>query len=354
VKFALLAIGLALMALTLLSQVRSARWWIRFTDFPRLQIALALSVVAGLFAFQFDSGSPFDMAFMIALLGCLAYQGWRILPYTAMAPRQVHDAERPEPSRSIRILVANVLMENRKADDFLALVREADPDLVLAMETDSWWDGRLRALERDYPHAVRQPQENHYGIHLFSRLALEGAEICFLVDEDVPSIRAQVALRSGDRVAFHGLHPRPPLVQQGTEQRDAELLIVGRQFRTDPRPTIVAGDLNDVAWSRTTRLFQRISGLLDPRRGRGLLNTYHAGNPLVRWPLDHVFHDVSFALVRLQRLRSFGSDHFPVLVELHYSPCAAVRQEAPAAEPGDQAEARETIAIGRATQARVS
>ncbi|WP_425414922.1 endonuclease/exonuclease/phosphatase family protein [Rubellimicrobium mesophilum] len=112
-------------------------------------------------------------------------------------------------------------------------------------------------------------------------------------------------------------------------------------------PSIVAGDLNDVAWSHTTRLFQRISGCLDPRRGRGMFNTFHADYPIFRWPLDHIFHEASFTLVRLERLPHIGSDHFPVLAELCFEPAAEARQVTPEPAQEDLEEAQEKIDEGR-------
>ncbi|MGH8020675.1 MAG: endonuclease/exonuclease/phosphatase family protein, partial [Opitutaceae bacterium] len=108
-------------------------------------------------------------------------------------------------------------------------------------------------------------------------------------------------------------------------------------------PTIVCGDLNDVAWSRTTKLFRRISGLLDPRRGRGMCNTFHAKWFFMRWPLDHLFHSRHFTLVEMRRLRSIGSDHFPILVRLACEPEKYPQQSAPKADGDDHEEAADKL-----------
>ncbi len=353
-KLVLIAIGSGLIAITMLSRVRSTLWWVRTMDFPRFQVAVLLVAVGFAHVLTMNGWGLLDVAFGLALVISLAYQSVRVFPYTTLAPRQVVDVVDRDRTRSIRLLVANVLMENRRADDFLALVRDVDPDLILAVETDAWWAGQLQILDANYPHVIRQPQSNHYGMFLFSRLEFGPSAVRFLVEDDIPSIRVTIKLHSGEPVEFFGLHPRPPEPQQDTDERDAELLLVGKEVGTCANPAIVAGDLNDVAWSNTTRLFQKISGLLDPRQGRGMFSTFHAGYPMLRWPLDHVFHDRRFTLVQLRRLRWIGSDHFPVFAELQLEPSADQRQEAPKADRSDIADAGERIVEAQSSQGEAS
>jgi len=60
----------------------------------------------------------------------------------------------------------------------------------------------------------------------------------------------------------------------------------------------------------------QISGFLDPRKGRGFYNTFHASYFFMRWPLDHLFHSPGFKVKRIKRLAKYGSDHFALLTEL--------------------------------------
>jgi endonuclease/exonuclease/phosphatase (EEP) superfamily protein YafD len=254
---------------------------------------------------------------------------------------------RASPSeRSLRVLVVNVLMTNRTADQLFALIRQHEPDVILAVETDAWWGTHFEKLAPAYPERLVHLLENTYGMLLYSKLELLEPEIRFLLKPDIPSIRTGVRLRSGESVRLYCLHPEPPSPSEADTSlpRDAELVLVGREAAAAGGPTIVAGDLNDVAWSHTSRLFRRISRLLDPRIGRGMFNTFHAGYWLVRWPLDHVFVSEEFALHAIRRLPAFGSDHFPIMIDLEHRPVVADLHEPPEADGEDHAEADDKLA----------
>jgi len=307
-----------LASLTLLPLSRSQAWYIRGLEFPRLQlITLALALLAAELL-VLDNSRPLAWIIMGVTFASFVYHAWWIAPYTRFHSVEVRRADDVQHQYSLRVITANVLQTNRRADAFLELIELWKPDLVVAVETDKWWQAQLDPIERHYPYALKCPLDNLYGMLLYSRLPLTQAEVKFLVEEDKPSMHGLVTLPSGRQIRLHCLHPAPPSPTENLEssERDAELIAVGKSLARAELPVILTGDLNDVAWSTTTRLFRRVSGLLDPRIGRGIFSTFHARVPFMRWPLDHVFHSAEFGLVQIHRLPAFGSDHFALLFEL--------------------------------------
>lgn len=349
-KIAVLVLAALLATASFLPFIRREAWWIRVLDFPRAQI-LALGLLAlGLCLFSWNFRSWQGIAVLGVVASAVLIQAASIFPYTPGARKEVLPAAELNPESTISLLIANVLMSNPRTDLLLRMVADYRPDVVLLLEPNAWWEEKMRVLVEDgYENTLKEPRDNKYGMLLYSRLPLRNPEVKHLLRDSVPSMHMQIRLRSGAWIWLHGVHPEPPSPTEADSSlpRDAELLIVGREVKGRDIPTIVAGDLNDVAWSYTTRLFQKISGLLDPRKGRGMFNTFHAKIPFLRWPLDHVFHSDHFVLGDMQRLPAFGSDHFPVYVRLVLQTGAESEQQGPRADEEDAEAADKKVAKAR-------
>lgn len=342
--------GLAwlLVATTALPLLRIDQWWIRILDFPRGQLAI-LGILTFVLSLYFWEGYHTHNLIVLALLAwAVGYQIAKILPYTVLLRKQVLAAESTSDKNSLKLFVANVLMDNRESEAFLKLVHKYDPDIILAIEADEWWEESLRTLEKAYHHTLKQPANTTYGMLVYSRLEMSNPKIRFVLEDNVPSMHMEILLRSNDKIFMHCIHPAPPNPRYATKttERDAEVLIIGREVEQRDKPAIIAGDFNDVAWSYTTKLFQKASGLIDPRVGRGMYNTFNAKNPLLRWPLDHVFHTGHFKLVRIERGPAWGSDHFPMFIELSLEPAAEAEQEEPGTSQPEVEEVDEKIEDG--------
>lgn len=322
-KFLFWALIVMVVVGTILPLIPSSRWYIRLLDYPRIQ-AFCLAVLALLvYYFFYYHKRKRGKILMLILMAVVVYQAVKAFPYTPFAPKQVHQSEKdPQDTTYLSLLISNVLQFNIDHAKLLALIDQHKPDVFIALESDSAWQKSLDSISPYYPYAVRIPLSNTYGMHLYSHLPLADTEVMYLMEPDIPSIQTKVQLRSGVWVQLYAVHPRPPFPTESddTRERDAEIVMIGKMAKATAGGVLVAGDFNDVAWSPSSKLFQEVSGLLDPRIGRGFYSTFHAKYPIFRWPLDHVFQSSHFKLANMELLPDIGSDHFPIMIKLSYEP----------------------------------
>ena len=336
-----------LILVTFLPIIHTNQWWVRVWDFPRLQIGTLLALMLLVLPTMFARRSWVSTSVILATVAAFTWQLIRVLPYSQLVPARGAAVQSCAPGRSFSMLNANVLTTNRDYRRLIELVLERDADIVLLLEPDRAWAEAIAPLRQRYPHSLSEPLPNTYGLILLSKLPLDGLALRHIMLPDIPSVGGTLTLAGGATIDFYGLHPKPPLPGEDTDTRDAELVIVGREVRKSGRAAIVLGDLNDVAWSDTNRLFENVSGMIDPRIGRGFYPTFTAEYPLLRWPLDHVFYTPHFALMRMERLPNIGSDHFPLLAELCLIERAGERVTPAVAPAPVREDAREAIVEGK-------
>ena len=346
-RWALAALASLLVLLSFLPLWQTDKWWVRQWDYPRLQVAALLVVAATLLAWAAFERTRGFWALAFGIACAIGWQVSHFFAYLPPYPKEVASAERCAPGRSLTLLNANVLQTNKDYRALLDLVAARRPDVLLLLETGPDWRRAVAPLAAEYRYRLVEPAPATYGMMMLSRLPMNG-EILHRLQPAVPSITARIKLAGGQQVDFHALHPEPPWPGDNSGERDAELISVGREVRNSGRASIVMGDLNDVAWSRTSRLFKKVAGMGDPRVGRGFYPTFDANYPLLRWPLDHLFVSPHFDVMAVDRLRDIGSDHFPMFFRLCLTDRAAERKVAPDASAATEEDASEEIGEGRA------
>ena len=326
----------AILVVTILPLWNTNMWWVRIMAFPRLQIAIASVLV--LVAALFMSGLGRLLIPTLMIFACV-YQLWRIRPYTPFHRVEMELAQHgPD---EIKFLSSNVLMENTRYDLLLNVIETLDPDVLLLMETDQTWIDRLEPVLARYSTVLREPRSDHYGMLFATRLGVDEARIVHLTPDNTPSVFAQMKGHDGTTFRFVGLHPRPPVPGQDTQERDAQIYYAARFAAQSGVPLIAAGDFNDVAWSNTSRTFKLVGQYLDPRIGRGFFASFDAEKPYMRFPIDQFYATEDVAVVSIERLAYVGSDHFPMAATIRLD--ARLAAELNVAPPSVSDQERERI-----------
>ncbi len=328
-------------------------WAVRLCDAPRVQALMLLIIPTTCVSFLLisDYRRAENLLLCSLILFVIAWQAWHVVPYTPLYPREVADASNQQPS-TVRLLIANVEKGNRQFEEVANVIKRLDPEMVVILEINDAWNEGLSEIKRTFPHHVGVVRSEGLGIELWSKLKLQQPQVRYLVSDKRASILTDVIGNDGNVFRMIAIHPTPPglLQKSGDERhdsriRDAELSLVARQVaQGDSVPWLVTGDFNDVAWSHTTRLFARVSGLKDPRIGRKLMNTYNAKYLLWRFPIDQVYCSQDTTVHEFDRVQIPGSDHFGVFVELSLPRSANNRSEA---SSNDKQETNELIREGQ-------
>ncbi|AUD05902.1 endonuclease/exonuclease/phosphatase family protein [Spirosoma pollinicola] len=327
VLFSLLPLcGTLLIIVTLGSLIyNSSLWFLQVLNFPRLEVLIALGLCLLVFLLIPKKWTITGLVFVTGLVVSIGIQACILFPYTPLAEKAVKSALQVSVNKQsvFSIIVANVLIKNRHADELLTIIANKDPTFVLTMEVNDWWIKQLNVLKKSYPYSLRFPTDNAYGMALYSKIPLTNPQIKFLNHDRVPSFTMDITLPDSNRFKLCTIHPVAPAPSKYPTNiggKEMALLKEARLIAHPSLPIVVAGDFNDVGWSHNTTQFAAISGLNDVRYGRGMYNTFDAQSLFMRWPLDYVFVSKQFKVLSVEQLPKFGSDHFPYYVQLTLQP----------------------------------
>src|SRR5690606_16220763 len=191
--------------------VRNDYWIFKILEYPRYQKFIICAILFLSFFITRNYTGKFTLLTLILLGFCMAYLVYKIWPYTPFAKKEMKKVKNGDPSNQVKLYTANVFQDNRSYDRLLAQVKKINPDVILLLETDKGWEKAMQEISNEYPHVLKEPLENTYGLLFYSRFPIVDGGIKYMVEDDVPSIEVTLQMPSGANIKLWGLHPKPPV-----------------------------------------------------------------------------------------------------------------------------------------------
>jgi endonuclease/exonuclease/phosphatase (EEP) superfamily protein YafD len=305
-----LTFSLLLIVLSVLPFFKNQHWVFRVPEFIKIQIFYC-QIIASIGLFFFTQPSIFIWLVLLFQVVLIIYHAYLLAWFTKFYKK--HNSHGKH-SNHLNVISTNIYQFNQDFERFKFLIRKENPDIFLTIESNKDWEFAMRDLEVDYPYTEKVTLENTYGMHLYAKIPFQKIITHYFVANDIPSIEAHFKTKEGEDFVVFCVHPPPPspTEEETSKERDGDLMCIAKRTKEINKPTLVIGDFNTVAWSKISKLFRKNSGLIDGRKGRGILPSYHAKYWFFRAPLDLVFHSTSIFLKDLSILEHIGSDHFPI------------------------------------------
>lgn len=316
-----LSITLAIISfLASLHFINSKYWIFVIPIYFSRQLSAILAILVGLKILIDPQLSVVDITILSIAATLAIYHLYRFFPYTRFANKEVMDTTGSE-SQNITLIVSNVLQSNDSYSKLTKVIAKYTPDLLIGLETDKEWIEHIKNNNTDIlPYSIEVPRDDTYGMCIFSKYPLNKVQIKEVTD--VPSIACDIKMNGEtDNIRLYVLHPRPPIPPESrySFNKNKEQAVLSHAIKAEGRDkVIVAGDINDVAWSRHTQEFLKRSQLKDPRKGRKSLNSFPTQMPMLGFPLDQVYCSDQFKIASFKRLEGIDSDHYPIYVQLGY------------------------------------
>ena len=252
----------------------------------------------------------------IAALLCVLLNGVALAPWYLPASR----AQTGQQKTGFKIVFANVNTSNSDYAAVIDLVNKEEPGIFVAQEVNPRWLKKLGVLRRQFPYSKARARRDNFGIAIFSRYQFDYVDIIFWGAAGVPSISARVNI-GGETISIISTHPLPPIDGKYYDARNDQLEVVANTIRQMKLPTILIGDLNTSMWSPYYLKLVQKTGLLNARRGFGILPTWPTtiltqGVPFMMIPIDHCLLSPHFNVASIKNGTNISSDHLPLIVEL--------------------------------------